>query len=66
MLISGLRYPVLSASLGAGWCVARLMYGIGYVKGATPRGRLAGAWFNLVEIVLAGTAAYTSWQLLSG
>ena len=66
MLISGLRYPVFSAALGAAWCIARVMYGFGYVKGATPRGRFAGTWFHISEYVLAGTAAYTSWQLLSG
>ena len=28
MLIAGIRYPVLSAGLGAAWCVARVIYAI--------------------------------------
>ncbi len=31
LLIAGLRYPVASAVLGLAWCVARVMYAVGYV-----------------------------------
>lgn len=66
LLIGGLRYPVLSAGLGLAWCIARVMYTLGYVKGKTPAGRAAGNWFWLAEFGLQGTAVWTSWQLLSG
>lgn len=67
MLIAGLRYPVLSAGLGAAWCVARVMYAVGYVKGKREqgRGRSAGTWFLLAEVILQGTAAWTGWQMLA-
>ena len=39
LLISGLRYPVASAVLGAGWAVSRVFYAIGYSAGG-PKGRM--------------------------
>jgi len=39
LLISGLRYPVASAVLGLAWCVARVMYAVGYVTGKAEGGK---------------------------
>jgi glutathione S-transferase len=40
VLISGLRWPVVSAAVGAGWLVGRVVYAIGYTKSG-PQGRMA-------------------------
>jgi len=45
LLIAGLYFPILSASLGLGVVVARIIYSFGYsAKG--PHGRLIGALLN--------------------
>ena len=68
LLIAGLRYPMLSAGLGMAWCVGRVMYALGYVKGTKDQGRsrMVGSWFLLAEVALQGMAAIISWQILSG
>lgn len=38
LFISGLKYPVLSASVGAAWAVSRVLYARGYTKNG-PNGR---------------------------
>ncbi|KAL1902696.1 hypothetical protein Sste5346_001139 [Sporothrix stenoceras] len=61
MFISGLKFPVLSASLGAAWAVSRVLYARGYTKNG-PKGRYIGAvhsLFDLVAKVLSGYTAYT-------
>ena len=66
MLIAGLRYPTLSAAAGAAWCVARVMYALGYVQNKKKRGggRYAGIWYVLPELLVQGVAAWTGWQML--
>ncbi|RGP72835.1 glutathione s-transferase [Fusarium longipes] len=60
LLISGLRYPVASAVLGAGWAASRVFYAIGYSAGG-PKGRMAGSvGAALCDISLKFMAAYTS------
>lgn len=39
LLIAGLRYPVASAAMGLAWCVARIMYAVGYVNGKKEEGK---------------------------
>lgn len=39
LLISGLRFPVASAALGAGWALSRVLYAFGYTSGKGPAGR---------------------------
>ncbi|KAH6890012.1 hypothetical protein B0T10DRAFT_529157 [Thelonectria olida] len=43
LLISGLRFPVVAASLGAGWALSRVVYAIGYTSGKGPQGRTNGS-----------------------
>ena len=51
LLITGLRWPVLAASLGAGWVVSRVIYAIGYTNNG-PKGRMGGS-------ILAGLCGYS-------
>ena len=68
MLIAGLRYPSLSAAAGVAWCIARVMYTLGYVKNKKKQGggRTVGTWYVVPELLLQGAAAWTGWQMLSG
>ena len=52
LLIGGLKYPMVSAGLGLSWCLARVMYTLGYTSESKPdgKGRSAGTWFWLPEI----------------
>lgn len=60
LLVSGLRYPVLAAALGAGWAACRAVYAWGYVKSG-PGGRILGsALAGLIDISLKFMAIYTS------
>ncbi|SPQ21966.1 2d8cfbfd-1880-43b3-9397-ebc67a6ab6d3 [Thermothielavioides terrestris] len=59
MLISGLKYPVYAAGLGAVWSVSRVFYALGYVNKG-PQGREAGAAVGaLANLTLVGMAVYT-------
>lgn len=40
LLIAGLRYPIIAASLGGAWTVSRTVYAYGYAKGG-PKAREA-------------------------
>ncbi|CCF47515.1 MAPEG family protein [Colletotrichum higginsianum] len=61
LLISGLRYPVASAVLGAGWALSRVFYAFGYTSGAGPKGRIGGsAGSFLFDFALKFTAVYAS------
>lgn len=66
MMISGLRYPVASAVLGAGWLVSRVIYAVGYTKkdGKDGKGRLAGAGFWLCQFALFGMTGKIGWDVL--
>ncbi|TXC07472.1 hypothetical protein FocTR4_00003819 [Fusarium oxysporum f. sp. cubense] len=60
LLISGLRFPVASAVLGAGWAFSRVFYAIGYSAGG-PKGRMGGSIGSfLCDTSLKCMAAYTS------
>jgi len=65
MLIAGLAYPVSSAGLGAAWCVARVMYAVGYTDGK-PRGtgREVGTWFFAPQAVLLLMSAWASVKIV--
>jgi hypothetical protein len=39
MLVSGLRYPIYAAGVGAAWSAARVMYALGYTSSKGPQGR---------------------------
>ncbi|EFX01358.1 microsomal glutathione s-transferase [Grosmannia clavigera kw1407] len=59
LLISGLRFPLVSAGLGACWVASRVLYCRGYVKSG-PKGRMTGAGASLFDLVLKFVALYTS------
>ncbi|KAL0933022.1 microsomal glutathione s-transferase [Colletotrichum truncatum] len=60
LLISGLRFPLASAALGAGWAVSRLIYAFGYTSSG-PAGRLRGSVGSFIfDTLLKFTAVYTS------
>ncbi|KUI58877.1 Microsomal glutathione S-transferase 3 [Cytospora mali] len=66
LLIAGLRFPLVSAGLGFGWFVGRIMYTVGYV-GSGPKGRVAGAIVhNLCNLALSFTGAYAAFTLIQG
>ncbi|CAK7233105.1 hypothetical protein SBRCBS47491_008494 [Sporothrix bragantina] len=61
LFIAGIKYPVLSASLGAAWAVSRVLYARGYTRNG-PKGRYIGAIhsiFGLALSVLSGMTAYS-------
>lgn len=39
LAVSGLRYPVAAAVLGAGWMFGRVAYALGYTSSSGPKGR---------------------------
>ncbi|KAK3904968.1 hypothetical protein C8A05DRAFT_31225 [Staphylotrichum tortipilum] len=60
LLISGLRYPVYAAGLGALWSAGRVMFALGYTSSG-PQGRILGSALGaLSDIVLKLAAAYTA------
>ncbi|KAL1875283.1 hypothetical protein VTK73DRAFT_10239 [Phialemonium thermophilum] len=64
LLISGLRYPVAAASLGAAWTVFRVVFAYGYAKKG-PQGRLYGSvGASLADFALKLMAAYTSFRFI--
>ncbi|KOS17333.1 Microsomal glutathione S-transferase 3 [Escovopsis weberi] len=65
LLISGLKFPLLAASLGGLWSVARLAYLIGYTSSSGPKGRMVGSTFSfLADAMLKVVAAYTSYAII--
>ncbi|KAG8415218.1 hypothetical protein J3458_009083 [Metarhizium acridum] len=67
LLISGLRFPVAAAAIGAAWTVFRVLYLFGYTSQAGPRGRTTGAMGSILsDFVLKLMAAYTSAKLVLG
>ncbi|KAK1968264.1 MAPEG family protein [Colletotrichum eremochloae] len=65
LLISGLRFPVASAVLGAGWAISRIIYAFGYTSGAGPKGRTRGSIGSFIfDTVLKFTAVYTSISMI--
>lgn len=70
MLISGLRYPLLSAAAGAVWSVSRVAFALGYVRRGVEkgRGRVAGLGqgYAVVQIGLMLGAAWTGLAISQG
>lgn len=63
LLISGLRWPVATAVLGAVWSVNRIVYAIGYTNSGEEggKGRYYGALWMIAHyalIVMSGISAY--------
>ncbi|KAI9789660.1 MAG: hypothetical protein M1833_002277 [Piccolia ochrophora] len=67
MLVAGLEYPRSTAVLGGLWCVARIMYLVGYVTsgpGENGKRRRLGTWFFIPQVGLMGLLAFVGWGLL--
>ncbi|KAL8708463.1 MAG: hypothetical protein Q9220_006620 [cf. Caloplaca sp. 1 TL-2023] len=62
LLISGLKYPVASAAMGAVWCVGRVVFARGYVDPEKTGGsaRTRGSFYAIPQFGLMLMAAYTS------
>jgi len=63
LLISGLRWPVATAVLGAFWSVNRIIYAIGYAKSGEEggKGRYYGILWMIAHyslIIMSGISAY--------
>jgi glutathione S-transferase len=66
LLIAGLGYPLWSAILGVSWCIARVLYALGYTRkenAENGKGRHWGSWWALPHLLLMGTAVLSSWRL---
>ncbi|KAH8758162.1 hypothetical protein BGZ57DRAFT_637676 [Hyaloscypha finlandica] len=67
LLLAGLRFPIASALMGAGWTVSRYMYMVGYSKGGEGgKGRYKGIYFWFFQAGLAALASYNGVALLMG
>ncbi|KAI6355878.1 hypothetical protein MCOR25_008084 [Pyricularia grisea] len=66
LLISGLKYPIPSAGLGAGWVVSRIIYASGYTSFG-PKGRGIGFIGSaLADLSLKFMAFYAAYSLSFG
>ena len=66
VLIAGLEYPEWATRLGAAWCVARLLFLIGYSRTnyENGKGRHLGSWWMLVQLGLTGLSFASAWKML--
>ncbi|ROW15428.1 hypothetical protein VPNG_02306 [Cytospora leucostoma] len=67
LFIAGVRYPIPAASLGFGWLAFRVVYTIGYLSKAGPKGRRVGyigSFFSGIGLAL--TAGWTAVKLIQG
>ena len=59
----GIKYPIVAASLGVAWCVARVAYAVGYSTG-DPMKRAPGSLAaGLVYLALIGGTVFAGYQL---
>ncbi|ERS99206.1 glutathione S-transferase [Sporothrix schenckii 1099-18] len=63
LFISGLRFPILSASAGVAWAIARVLYARGYVKNG-PKGRHIGTAHYVIDVALKLASAYTAFTFI--
>ncbi|KAI1336168.1 MAPEG family protein [Xylariaceae sp. FL0016] len=64
LLISGLRYPNVSAGLGAAWVIGRFWYAFGYVSQG-PKGRIPGfAISSLSDLALKVMGLVTGYKMI--
>ncbi|CAK7266988.1 hypothetical protein SEPCBS119000_002308 [Sporothrix epigloea] len=74
LFIAGVKFPVLSASLGAAWAASRVLYARGYTRNG-PKGRFifcedsaltsrSGATHNLFALALSILSGYTSYSFI--
>lgn len=68
MLVAGLHYPVVSASLGAVWAVGRVLYAAGYAREANAengKGRMIGIFASPAQYVLQLMGAWSAFKLVT-
>ncbi|MCJ1319964.1 hypothetical protein MMC15_005300 [Xylographa vitiligo] len=67
LLVSGLKYPVLSAGMGAFWVGCRVLYAIGYTRPHTEagKGRYWGAGYYIPTLALLVMSGMTGWSMVS-
>ncbi|KAF2270311.1 membrane-associated proteins in eicosanoid and glutathione metabolism [Lojkania enalia] len=64
MLIAGLKYPIVAASLGAVWTINRVIYAWGYTTDKKDgKGRYYGIAWMLVQYILIGYAGKAAWDV---
>lgn len=49
MLIAGLKYPTVAATIGGAWVIARFIYAYGYTSGKGPQGRMLGSGISFLS-----------------
>jgi glutathione S-transferase len=65
LLVSGLRFPLAAAAMGAGWSVCRVLYMTGYTRGDEGgKGRYQGILHTPLQAVLTLMAAYTGVMMI--
>ncbi len=64
LLITGLKYPVVTAGLGALWSVSRVLYAIGYTNTADTggKGRYNGGLGLIVQYALPLVSGWVAWN----
>jgi len=69
LMVGGLRYPVVSAVVGAAWCAARVGYMRGYCRRDREEGRGRLGWVvvgSLLEVGLMGLSGVVGWRVVMG
>ena len=69
LMVGGLRYPVVSAAVGAAWCVVRVGYVRGYCRADRENGSGRKAWVyvgSLLELGLMGMSGLVGWKTVMG
>ena len=69
LMVGGLRYPVISAAMGAAWCVARVGYAWGYCRADRENGSGRVRWVlasSLLEVGLMGLSGFVGWRTVMG
>jgi glutathione S-transferase len=67
LLLAGIRFPVASALMGAGWTVSRYLYMVGYCSGQEGgKGRYRGITFYLFQFGLLGLTVWSGVQMVLG
>lgn len=67
LLISGLRYPLTAAVMGAGWSVSRYLYMVGYCKPTMEgngKGRYNGITHMLFQMALYVTTMMVGYNMV--
>ena len=67
LLVSGLKYPVLSAGMGAFWVVCRVFYAVGYTRPNYEggKGRYWGIGYYIPTLALMVMSGMTGWGMVS-